>query len=37
LVNGFSVILEKKDLLYLGSGVDVEDVTEQIIAELNKK
>jgi outer membrane protein len=37
MVNGFSVILEKKDLLYLGSGVDVEDVTDQIIAELNKK
>ena len=35
--NGFSVILEKRELLYLGSGVDAQDVTEQIIAELNKK
>jgi outer membrane protein len=35
--NGFSVILEKRELLYLGSGVDTEDVTAQIIAELNKK
>jgi outer membrane protein len=35
--NGFSVILEKRELLYLGSGVEAQDVTEQIIAELNKK
>jgi outer membrane protein len=37
VVNGFSVILEKRELLYLGNGVDTEDVTAQIIAELNKK
>jgi outer membrane protein len=35
--NGFSVILEKRELLYLGSGIDAQDVTEQIIAELNRK
>lgn len=37
VANGFSVILEKRELLYLGSGVDTEDVTAQIIAELNRK
>lgn len=35
--NGFAVILEKRELLYLGSGVDAQDVTAQIIAELDKK
>ena len=35
--NGFAVILEKRELLYLGSGVEAEDVTAQIIAEINKK
>lgn len=35
--NGFSMILEKRELLYLGSGVEAVDVTAQIIAELNKK
>src|SRR6185369_3789417 len=35
--NGFSMILEKRELLYLGSGVEAEDVTAQIIAELNRK
>ncbi len=35
--NGFAVILEKRELLYLGNGIDTEDVTAQIIAELNKK
>lgn len=35
--NGFSVILEKRELLYLGKGIDAEDVTEILIAELNKK
>jgi outer membrane protein len=35
--NGFSVILEKRELLYLGSGVEAQDVTEQIIAELARK
>lgn len=35
--NGFSAIVEKRELLYLGSGVDAEDVTAQILAELNRK
>jgi len=35
--NGFSVILEKRELLYLGKGIDAEDVTEALIKELNKK
>jgi outer membrane protein len=35
--NGFSVILEKRELLYLGKGIDAEDVTEILIKELNKK
>ena len=35
--NGFSVIIEKKELLYLGKGIDAEDVTEAILTELNKK
>jgi len=35
--NGFSVILEKMELLYLGEGVDAEDVTEFIMKELNGK
>jgi len=35
--NGFSVILEKRELLYLGKGVDAEDITEALIKELNKK
>jgi outer membrane protein len=35
--NGFSVILEKRELLYLGKGIDAEDVTEVLIKELNKK
>jgi len=37
VANGFAVILEKRELLYLGNGIDTEDVTAQIIAELNKK
>lgn len=35
--NGFDVILEKRELLYLGSNIDAEDVTEALIRELNKK
>lgn len=35
--NGFAVILEKRELLYLGSNVDAEDVTDVLIKELNKK
>ncbi len=35
--NGFTVILQKGELLYLGSGVDAQDVTAEIIAEVNKK
>jgi len=35
--NGFSVILEKRELLYLGKGIDAEDVTEFIMKELNGK
>ena len=35
--NGFSIILEKRELLYLGKGIDAEDVTEILIRELNKK
>ena len=35
--NGFSIILEKRELLYLGKGIDAEDVTAILIAELNKK
>ena len=35
--NGFSIILEKRELLYLGKGIDAEDVTGILITELNKK
>lgn len=35
--NGYSAILEKRELLYLGQGVDAEDVTAALLAELNKK
>lgn len=35
--NGFSVILEKRELLYLGKGIDAEDVTEFIMKKLNGK
>jgi len=35
--NGFSVILEKRELLYLGKGIDAEDITADLIKELNKK
>lgn len=35
--NGFSAIIEKRELLYLGEGIDAVDVTEPLIQELNKK
>lgn len=35
--NGFSAIIEKRELLYLGKDIDAEDVTEALIKELNKK
>lgn len=35
--NGYSAIVEKRELLYLGKGIDAEDVTEILIKELNKK
>jgi len=35
--NDFAVILEKRELLYLGSNVDAEDVTDALIIEINKK
>jgi outer membrane protein len=35
--NGFAVIIEKRELLYLGSNVDAEDVTAALIDELNRK
>ncbi len=34
--NGFSVIVTKNELLYLGNNVDVQDVTEALIAHLAK-
>lgn len=34
---GFSVLLEKRELLYLGADVEAEDVTDALIAELNAK
>jgi len=33
--NGFSVIVEKKELLYLGKDIDAQDVTEALIKKLN--
>jgi len=35
--NGFSVIVEKKELLYLGKDVDALDVTEALIKQLDGK
>jgi len=34
--NGFSVIVVKKELLYVGSAVDTRDVTEELIKSLNE-
>jgi outer membrane protein len=36
-VNGFSAIVEKRELLYLGKEIDAEDVTEALIKELDKQ
>jgi outer membrane protein len=35
--NGFSVILIKSELLYLGKNADVQDVTEALIQQINNK
>lgn len=35
--NGFSVIMDKRTLLYLGKDVDVQDVTESLIKQLDGK
>lgn len=35
--NGFTAICVKKDILYLGSGVDVQDVTDAILKLVNEK
>lgn len=35
--NGFSLIMDKKDLLYIGKDVDVQDVTEALIKHLDGK
>jgi len=35
--NDFAAIIEKRELLYLGSNVDAEDVTAALINELNRK
>jgi outer membrane protein len=35
--NGFSVIVEKRELLYLGKEIDAEDVTAALIKELDKQ
>lgn len=35
--NGFSAIIEKRELLYLGKGVDAEDVTDALVKEVNRK
>lgn len=34
--NGFDIILAKRELLYLGSNVDAEDVTDALIETLNR-
>lgn len=35
--NSFSAIIEKRELLYLGKGIDAEDVTEALIKEIDKQ
>jgi len=35
--SGFSIIIEKRELLFLGKGIDAEDVTEALIKEINRK
>jgi outer membrane protein len=34
--NGFDIIVEKRELLYLGSNVDTEDVSDALVKELNR-
>lgn len=34
---GFAAVVEKRELLYLGNNVEAEDVTEDLLRELNKK
>lgn len=34
---GLAVVVIKKELLYLGSGVDAEDVTNEVITKIDKK
>lgn len=36
-VKGFAAVVEKRELLYLGNNVEAEDVTEDLLRELNKK
>jgi outer membrane protein len=35
--NGFSAIIDKRDILFLGKGVDDEDVTDTLVKEINRK
>jgi len=35
--NGFSIIIEKRELLFLGEGIDAEDVTAALIKEVDRK
>ena len=35
--NGFSVVIEKRELLYVGADVTAEDVTDALVKELNRK
>lgn len=34
---GFDAIVEKREMLYLGDSVDAEEITDALIAELNRK
>lgn len=36
-VKGYAVLLEKRELLYLGNNVEADDVTDDLLKELNKK
>lgn len=35
--NGFSAIIEKREILFLGKGIDAEDVTDALVKEINRK
>ncbi|NVO00189.1 MAG: OmpH family outer membrane protein [Geobacteraceae bacterium] len=35
--NGFSAIIEKREILFLGKSVDAEDVTDALVKEVNRK